>query len=250
MAIRDPSNLPRLGFPALPARTTSTETTRRTGASVAISGTEQPVRSPLPTTLPRLRCRLRHLLRGVSGPPYSRVTAPVRCWSIARCWWPCGAPEPIPASYARPSSGSSTVGGPTWPGRWRGSSPIRGRRPRRRRRGRTRAAAPGPHSTAWLDTCHPPRSRAGYAGRSPVRGQGAGPRPRYTATSGAVGPRTLGERAGAFGPGPDSTALQGQTVLLVDDVKTTGATLCASATACRAAGARRVVGLVVGHERA
>ena len=54
----------------------------------------------------------------------------------------------------------------------------------------------------------------------------------------------------AFGPGPDSALLQGQMVMLVDDVKTTGATLCASATACHAAGALRVVGLVVGHERA
>ena len=52
----------------------------------------------------------------------------------------------------------------------------------------------------------------------------------------------------AFATGPQASQITGRAVVLVDDVATTGATLSASATACRAAGTGPIFALVLAHD--
>ena len=71
---------------------------------------------------------------------------------------------------------------------------------------------------------------------------GRRPRRRQTGLTRAARSRNA---SGAFRPRPRAAAIQGRSVLLVDDVMTTGATLAAAAATLRRAGAAAVLAAVV-----
>lgn len=109
--------------------------------------------------------------------------------------------------------------------------------------------APGADVVTWVPTAPARRRARGYdqselLARAVGRRLGVPARPHLRRRPGR--PQTGLDRAGrAAGPGYDVVGRPGGTILVVDDVSTTGATLRDSVAALGAAGARDVMAAVV-----